>query len=427
MIKKFLVIFLILTFYGAACQKSSPMENPTEQPDFQITATSDHLLRTSTLAVVDITSTSTMGSKTSTPSPTLTQTKPITFSPTVLQQSSIEDKMADIQLFLSDKAAAEEFSGSVLIAYQGNTLLQAAYGFADRNQEIPNQIDTKFNLGSIDKMFTAIAILQLVEKGELSLDNEIAKYLPDYPNADISNTVTIHQLLTHTSGLGNYFESSEYPDKHDQLRTIEDYFLLFDELPLMFQAGSQFAYSNSGYIVLGMIIEAVSGQNYYHYLQEHIFKPSGMVATACYEIDTDVPNLAIGYTSLDLDGNDIGGIKDNFSILPVRGGSAGGGYSNALDLLAFSKALLNNQLLNSAFTQLVMEGKIQIADNVQYAYGFFDRTIQGYEVVGHGGGFPGICSIFSIFTELDYTVVVLSNSDYDCLEVDDYIKSKLVD
>lgn len=392
-----------------------------------MTSTLNHMLTTSTLEDIDITTTPTMGSKTSTPSPTLTQTKTIILSTTVTQQPSIDDKIADIQLFLSDKASAEEFSGSVLIAYQGNTILQHAYGFADRNQEIPNQIDTKFNLGSIDKMFTAIAILQLVEKGELSLDEEIGKYLTDFPNADIANTVTIHQLLTHTSGLGNYFDSSEYLDRHDQLRTIDDYFLLFTDLPLMFPAGTQFAYSNSGYIVLGMIIEAVSGQNYYDYLQEHIFKPNGMVATACYEIDANVPNLAIGYTTFDWDGNDMGVINDNFSILPVRGGSAGGGYSTVLDLLAFSKALLNHQLLNSEFTQLAMEGKIQIADNVQYAYGFFNRTIQGYRVVGHGGGFPGICSIFNIFTELDYTVVILSNSDYDCLEVDDYIKTILLD
>jgi D-alanyl-D-alanine carboxypeptidase len=347
--------------------------------------------------------------------------------PTKTQPPSVDDHVSEIRSFVNGQADDHQFSGTVLVAYQGTSVFQAAYGLADRNLNISNKIETKYNLGSMDKMFTAVAILQLVEQGKLSIYAKVGEYLPDYPDPEIASTVTIHELLTHTSGMGNYFDSPAYLDSHDQIRSIDDYFSLFIDTPLMFPAGSQFAYSNSGYIVLGMIIEALSGQSYYDFVWEHIFEPSGMVDTACYELDGDVLDLAIGYTSLDRYGNDAGQINDNFSMLPMRGGSAGGGYSTAPDLLSFSNALLNYQLLSPESTLLLMKGKVQIADNVQYAYGFFDRVVQGYRKVGHGGGFPGICSILSIYPELDYTAIVLSNSDDDCVDVDEFIMATLTE
>jgi D-alanyl-D-alanine carboxypeptidase len=175
-----------------------------------------------------------------------------------------------------------------------------------------------------------------------------------------------------------------------------------------------------------LIIEAVSGQSYYEYVQDHIFTPSGMSDTACYELDAGIPNLALGYTTLDWDGNDTNHINSNNSMLPMRGGSAGGGYSTAPDLLSFSSALLSYQLLSPESTDLLMKGRIQIADGVQYAYGFFDQIINGNRRVGHGGGFPGICSIFGIFPELDISVIILSNQDYACGEVNDFIMETLI-
>jgi CubicO group peptidase (beta-lactamase class C family) len=331
-----------------------------------------------------------------------------------------------IQSFLESQAATEGFSGAVLIARDGLPVLQEAYGLADRSPEIPNQADTKFNLGSMDKMFTAVAIMQLVEQGKLSLDEEVGEYLPDYPNPEVADSVTLHQLLMHTSGLGNYFDSPLYLDRHDQIRSLADYLSLFADEPLQFQPGAQFAYSNSGYIVLGLIIEAVSGQSYYDYVQAHIFEPSGMHDTACYELDAGTPNLAIGYTTFNWHGDDTGQVTDNASMLPMRGGSAGGGYSTVPDLLAFSKALFNDHLLSLESTELLMKGKIQLQDNVQYAYGFFDMIVQGHRRVGHGGGFPGICSILSIYPELGYTVVILSNRDGECVEVNDFITETLL-
>jgi CubicO group peptidase (beta-lactamase class C family) len=331
-----------------------------------------------------------------------------------------------IESFLEELAAAGEFSGSVLIAHQGAPVFGEAYGQADRSLNIPNQVDTKFNLGSMDKMFTAVAIMQLVEEGKLALDETLGTVLPDYPNPEIAGAVTIHQLLIHTSGLGSYFDSPRYLESHDQIRSLQDYLALFAGTPALFPPGSQFGYSNSGYIVLGLVIEAVSGQSYYDYVRDHILEPSGMPDTACYEVDGDIPNLAIGYTTRDAEGNETGEITDNFAALPLRGGSAGGGYSTAPDLLSFTNALLGHQLLSPDSTELMLEGKIEIADNVQYAYGFFDRVVRGRRMVGHGGGFPGICSLLASYPQLEYTVIVLSNSDGDCLGANEFIIATLL-
>jgi CubicO group peptidase (beta-lactamase class C family) len=318
------------------------------------------------------------------------------------------------------------FSGAVLIALDGKPIWQEAYGMADRTREIPNQIDTKFNLGSMDKMFTAVAIMQLVEQDRLSVDDKIADVLPDYPNRQVAEAVTIHQLLTHTSGMGDWSESELFPDLHDQIRGVEDYLPLFVDTPLEFEPGDHFGYSNSGYIVLGLIIERITGQSYYDYVRASIFEPSGMIHTAAYMLDEDVPNLAIGYTRYDANGNETDEIRDNSSVMPMRGGPAGGGYSTVEDLLRFRNALLDHQLLSPESTELLLQGKVTLDDQVQYAYGFFDRIVENQRVVGHGGGAPGICDFMDIYLDRGYTFVVLTNSDSDCLAAREAIKKAMV-
>jgi D-alanyl-D-alanine carboxypeptidase len=344
---------------------------------------------------------------------------------TAAKHNPSKSSLAEIQNYLIELAIDEQFSGAVLIAADGKPVFQEAYGMADRTHETPNLMDTKFNLGSMDKMFTAVAILQLVEQGKISLQAKASEYLPAYPNPKVSEAVTIHQLLTHTSGMGNYFDSKLYLDIHDQIRSVADYQPLFVDTPLQFKPGAQFSYSNSGFILLGLIIEAVSGQSYYDYVRVHIFEPNGIMNTACYELDAAVPNLAIGYTTSDWDGNDTGKISSNISMMPMRGASAGGGFSTAPDLLAFGNALLDHKLLTPESTELLMEGKVELNEGVHYAYGFFDRMVNGQRVVGHGGGFPGICSMFGINLDLGYTVIILTNSDNDCMVVDEFIKDTL--
>jgi len=340
---------------------------------------------------------------------------------------SLEERMAVIRTTLEGLAAEGEFSGTVLIAADGVPVLQAAYGMADRSLGAPNRIDTKFNLGSLDKMFTAVAILQLVEQGAVSLDGTVGDYMPDYPNPDVAASVTIDQLLTHTGGLGDYFDVPGYLDACGEIRSLGDYFALIADEPLLFEPGSRMGYSNAGYIVLGLVIEAVSGMSYFDYVRDDLFAPSGMTDTACYELDAGVENLASGYTNRDWDENELEEPVANTSMLPVRGGSAGGGYSTAPDLLAFANALMRHELLTASSTELATTGKVSIRDGVSYAYGFFDRIVEGHRTIGHGGGFPGICSMLNIYPDLGYIVVVLSNSDWGCVGVNEAINEVLLD
>jgi D-alanyl-D-alanine carboxypeptidase len=219
---------------------------------------------------------------------------------------------------IADLGATGQFSGAVLIAKDGVPVYIAAYGLASRSPDVPNQTDTRFNLGSMNKMLTAVAILQLVEQGQLSLDSRISDYWPDYANQEVARKVTIHHLLVHTSGMGDCFEGDFFTTPKDQLRTVEGYLPLFVDDALQFEPGTQFAYSNEGYIVLGLIIEKVTGQSYWDYVRENVYRPGGMSHTAAYELDTEVVNRAIGYTIQDAAGNETGTLAGNTPLMPIE-------------------------------------------------------------------------------------------------------------
>ncbi|MGB3340449.1 MAG: serine hydrolase [bacterium] len=325
--------------------------------------------------------------------------------------------------FLEELNSQEKFSGAVLIAKDGLPILKRAYGYANRSFDVPNQIDTKFNLGSMNKMFTGVAILQLVEKNKLALDGKIIDYIPNYPNEDVANKVTIHQLLTHTSGLGNYWTDEFMRSSKDLYREIEDYLPLFVNDPLLFEPGGQFSYSNSGFMVLGYIIEKVTGQSYFDYVRENIYKPAGMLNTDAYENDYVVPNRAVGYTMMYARP---GEIKSNLFLHVVKGGPAGGGYSTVEDLLMFSNDLMDHKLLSKFYTDLAISGKVQTNPHIMYCYGFRDRTENGHHIIGHTGGFPGISGYLGIFADLGYTVAILSNVDNGHAEVTLFIEELLV-
>jgi len=329
--------------------------------------------------------------------------------------------ITDFGAVLQGLAAEDRFSGAVLVAQNEEILLLEAYGLADRLQGIPNQVDTKFNLGSMNKMCTAVAILQLMESGLLSLDDTIIQHLPDYPNDHVAAQVTLHHLLTHTSGLGDVFTAT-FAEDIQRYRSNIDYLPLFVDEPLQFQPGEQFLYSNAGFVVLGLIIERVSGQSYEDYIREHIFDPSDMLNTGAFDLDANTPGLAIGYTTQDFYGNETGVLADNTPIIPIKGFAAGGGYSTVEDLLRFRQALLNFELLSPETTELLLMGKVVVRENSRYAYGFTDRMVAGQRVVGHTGGAPGICSFLYIYPDTGYTVVVLSNSDAGCVFVLDYLR-----
>jgi len=230
-----------------------------------------------------------------------------------------------------DQAVADGFSGVVLVAKDGKPVLERASGFANRGLEVKNRIDTKFNLGSINKTFTKLAIAQLLEAGKLSLDDKLGKFLPDFPNADAAAKVTVAHLVEMKSGISDFFGREFEATPKDRIRKLVDYLPFFASKPLAFEPGAAEAYSNGGYLTLGLIIEKMSGQTYYDYVRDHIFQPAGMTDTDAFELDAVVSNLAVGYVRK---------TRSNIYSLPARGSSAGGGYSTAPDLLKYAEAVV---------------------------------------------------------------------------------------
>jgi len=323
------------------------------------------------------------------------------------------DAIKEIERHAAAAAARDQFSGVVLVAKGDRVILHKAYGNAEKNFCGPNKLDTRFNLGSMNKMFTSVAIAQLVQAGKLSYEDTLARVLPDYPNKPIAEKITIHHLLTHTSGLGDFFKP-EFFKNREKYVALKDYFPIFASDPLLFEPGKDWSYSNAGFIVLGVIVEKASGQDYFDYVREHIFKPAGMTDTDSFRRDEVVPNLSYGYSRMS--GNDPLGIeprKINSTDLPVRGSSAGGGYSTAPDLFKFAQALKGYKLLSKELTEKVTSAKAEthFGSDLKYGYGFMESQMSGHSVRGHGGGAPGINSDLKIFWDGSYTVVVMGNYD----------------
>jgi len=314
-----------------------------------------------------------------------------------------------VKAYVGQLVAEEKFSGALLIAKDGKPLLKQAFGLASIAYGVPNQVDTKFNLGSMNKMFTAVAIAQLAEAGKLAYDDPIAVHLPDYPNRDVAAKVTIHHLLTHMSGLNDYFNEKFDGASRARFRTVQDFFPLFVDDPLQFEPGSQWSYSNSNFIVLGAIIEALSGQDYFAYIRQHIYQPAGMINSDTYAMDRETPNLAMGYTRNPGETE----WRNNLYEHVIRGGPAGGGYSTVEDLLRFAQALTQHQLLTPESTTLLTTGKVKLpgSDGAEYGYGFGVEMVNGHRRFGHNGGFTGINSELQIYPDLGYVVAVMSNYD----------------
>ena len=297
------------------------------------------------------------------------------------------------------------FSGTVLIARGEELLLEYACGEASKRFHVPNNMDTKFNLGSMNKMFTATAIAQLVEKGLLSYQDPISKYVDEsWLPKEITSKITIHHLLTHTSGLGSYFNETYSKGSRELYRTVEDFRPLVKEEKPAFEPGKRFRYSNTGMLLLGVVIESVTGQSYFDCIRKNIYEPAGMKNSDSYEMDYPVENLAIGY-SLDRKSED--GWQNNLFKHVIKGGPAGGGFSTVGDLHGFARALQTGKLVS--VDSLKTLWKDHSGEN--YGYGF--RVVQGPngKVVGHGGGFPGINGQLDLYLDKGYIVAVLSNYD----------------
>jgi CubicO group peptidase (beta-lactamase class C family) len=298
----------------------------------------------------------------------------------------------------------DTFAGVIQLVSHDKQIYARAAGLAERRFGAANRLDTKFNLGSINKAFTKVAIGQLAEQGRLALTDSVGALLPDNP-VPAARGVTVQQLLDHRSGLGDYFTPRFWESDKSKFATLTDFVPMFADAPLEFAPGSRERYSNAGYVVLGLIIEKLSGESYYDYVREHIFTPAGMTATDSYEADRPIPNLAIGYSHR-LYGKDEPVFRENTRIHAERGSSAGGGYSNAADLVRFADALKRAKLLAPAWSRW-MFGDVAPSAGARVASAS-GPTRGGW---GIAGGAQGMNAVLEIDLDRDCTLVILANMD----------------
>lgn len=313
--------------------------------------------------------------------------------------------VAAVRENLARKTQAEKFSGAVLIKHGDTVLMREAYGLADRQKKIANRIDTRFRTASVAKMFTAVAVLRLVQDGKLKLDDPIGKYIPAIAGRPLAGT-KIGQLLSHTAGAGEAF-GALHTEKLSDLRSHADYVQAFGVDKLAGPPGS-FLYSNFGYILLGRVVDRVSGSDYYQYVREVVFKPAGMTRTDSLPEDVSVEGRAMGYvrpagTHHWLPAMDMIG---------YRGMAHGGTYSTIDDIARFLRALRADMLLDRKHTNLMLEPVIQRWEGESYGFGTMTRTYWWFgHWVGYSGTSHGMSAVAWFSPEADYTVIVLSNVD----------------
>jgi len=325
---------------------------------------------------------------------------------------------AAVRAKVDAQAAAGRFQGAVLVARRGTVIYSDAKGLADREARTPNTLETKFRMGSMNKMFTATAVMQLVQAGKVKLDAPIGTYLANYPNRDVATKVTIHHLLTHTGGTGDIF-GPEFDANRLKLKTLNDYVTLYGTRGLEFEPGSRWEYSNYGFLLLGVIVERVSGQSYYDYVRDHIFKPAGMVGSGSEPEEPPVAGRSKGYMQ------EKGAWVLNTATLPYRGTSAGGGYTTVGDLLRFATAITGNRLLDASHTALLTTGKVATPRGDKYAYGFIENVEGGVRSFGHGGGAPGMNGDLRIYPDSGYVVAALANTGSGASELVAWVSERL--
>ena len=335
------------------------------------------------------------------------ETQPVPRPAAVPPERTTEAAAVDaLRWKLESEVSAGRFSGAVLLAREEKVLFSQAYGLSDRAKNTPNTLQTRFRLGSMNKLFTAVAVLQLAEAGKIKLDDPLGKYLTGYPNRDVSEKVQVRHLLTHTGGTGDFF-GPEFDAHRLELRTLQDYLDLFGKRGLEFEPGTRRAYSNYGFVLLGALVERVSGQSYYDYVRDHIYKPSGMTRTDSQREDEVVADRATGYTRRDGEEE----WRSNEDTLPYRGTSAGGGYSTVEDLLKFALALRNHKLLGEHSLDLLVKGEPVSGVGRAFPFGAGARNWDGVLYFGHNGGAPGMNADLEIGFQSGFVIVALSNLD----------------
>lgn len=289
----------------------------------------------------------------------------LTACKTTTAQSKYSDKIAEVRRLFDSSDAAKNYHGAILIADGENILFEKGYG--ESLSKEPNTINTRYDLASMGKMFAATAIMQLVEQNKISLDQTVGEILPDYPNPE-AKKIKVKHLLSHTSGMGDYFGPAFF-ENQGNIKSLEDFLPFFVNDPMNFTPEETMRYSNAGYIVLGLIIQKVSGKKYHTYLDEYIFKPAGMNNTG-----------------------------------PLIG-SAGGGPSTVHDLYAFALALQQGKLIGSG----VFQDMITDHFGHGYGYGMTLKEFNGHHIYGHNGGAPGIAGELDMVMGSPLIIVTMTN------------------
>ncbi|WP_286831615.1 MULTISPECIES: serine hydrolase domain-containing protein [Kordiimonas] len=323
-----------------------------------------------------------------------------------VQATTIDEAVSKIDRLVHQHTEDGKFSGTVLIAKGDEVLYETATGLASQRFDVPNTLETRFNMGSGTKMFTAIATLQLVQAGELQLTDTLDKYADEsWLPREISSKIQIQHLLTHASGLGSYFTDEFFEASRYKYKAIEDYKPLVVVDKLEFEPGTDYRYSNNGMLLLGVVIQSVSGKSYYDYISDHIYAPAGMQNSGCFPTDMPFKNVAIGYHATD---KSPVGYASNVVYKPLRGGPAGGCFSNVHDLQRFANALTSHKLLDKQFTDMLFTPKAEFHQE-PYGYGFKVAGTPDDRIVGHSGGFYGVSANLDIYLDRGLMVAVLSN------------------
>jgi CubicO group peptidase (beta-lactamase class C family) len=322
------------------------------------------------------------------------------------------DAIATIDRTVQRLTRGGGFSGTVYVTRGDSVLLARGYGFANLEDSIPNGVHTRFSLASMGKMFTATAVLQLVEQGKLRLTDTLEHVLPAYPNHERSSRITIAELLQHSAGMGDLWSTPRKPVAGLTGALAQAAAVAYP--PLAFEPGTRWSYSNEGYIVLAAVIEQLSGEPYLQYIQRHVFAPAGMTETSVNAgADYVIPHRAVGYRPAANDPLGAGALRGNWTFLGETAGGAGGGYSTVGDIARFGRALREGKLIGAALRDSMWTGRWDLPgyDGQRYGFASFVMPVGSRVAVGHGGGGTGsgMDNGFKQFTDGSYQVVVLAN------------------
>ena len=321
---------------------------------------------------------------------------------------------------LTAMAASDQFSGTVLLALAGRPVLARAFGWADKERGIPNHTGTLFNLESVTKIFTGVAVAQLAAQGKIGFHATLGSYLDGFP-AQIADTVTVHQMLTHTAGVGEYPQTQAFLNEWQVWNSAGEVFdgimTIIRTLPLAFTPGTRYQYSNAGFYVLGAIVAQVSGQSYYDYVRQHVFAAAGMTRTDFYTRPEQQANRDIAHPYVLRNGQRVDVIGQGGFI----GGPDHGAYSSGPDLVVFSRALQSGRLLGPAFTELALSGKYPVAQatgepaaqSISIGYGVENLIVNNERVFGHPGGAAGANTDLNIYPGVGWTAAILGNYSFD--------------